>query len=363
MKLMVTQSNLAKALNVVSRVAASRTTLPILSNILIKAENKSVVISSTNLEVAITCTVPGKIEVEGSITVPARLMNDFVSSLPDGNIQLSLENQSLRVSTDKYESTINGISADEFPSLPEIDSSNTSKVSSTELKSALQQTVFAASSDESRQVLTAVFMHTYEGKIFVVATDSYRLAEREVGESENEFELLVPALTFQELLRLIGDDDQEIKYSFDESQIMFKHGEIEVISRLIDGKYPDYRQLIPRKGEIEFKIKKADFVNIAKVSSLFAKESAGSITLDVDDDKQEVSIRSIASQVGENNSVADAEVKGSGSVTLNSRYLIEALNAINGDEINFSFSSKTSPCVLSSVSNDNYIHVVMPLRS
>lgn len=365
MKLKVTQENLSKALNTVARVAASRTTLPILSNILIKAEQNSLSVAATNLEVAVTYTVPGKVNQTGSITVPSRLMTEFVSSLPDGTIDLTLEGQALHITADKYNSTINGVSADEFPSLPEIQDGESGSVTSADLKKALQQTVFAASGDEARQVLTAVYTHSHEGELYIVATDSYRLAEKKIGNTDLSFELLVPASTMQELLRVIGDEDKDVSYTYDDTQAMFKTGDVTIISRLVDGKYPDYRQLIPKKGEIEFTIKRSDFVNITKVSSLFAKESAGSITLEVSEDEQEVSIRSIASQVGENISSAEAIVRGSGSVTLNSRYLLDALNAFDDDEIKFVFNNKTSPCVITSSNpkKQDYLHVVMPLRS
>ncbi len=365
MKLKVTQENLARALSTVSRVAASRTTLPILSNILIQAEQNNLTIAATNLEIGIKCSVTGKVEEKGTITVPARLMTDFVANLPDGTIELWLEGHALHIKSGKYQSTINGIPSDDFPSLPEIEGAKKSSIEAGDLKAALQQTVFAASSDEARQVLTAVYTHTHDNKIFIVATDSYRLAERSLGETKDDFGLLVPANTYQEVLRTIDDSTPTITYAYDETQVMFEVGDIKIISRLIDGTYPDYRQLIPREGEVEFTIAKSDFINITKVSSLFAKESAGSITLDVDDDKQEVSIRSIASQVGENTSRADAKVKNSGNVTLNSRYLLDALGAFSGDTITFSFSSTTSPCVMTSSDkkDENYLHVVMPLRS
>ncbi len=365
MKLKVTQENLSRALSAVSRVAASRTTLPILSNILIRAEENGLSVAATNLEVAITYTVPGKIETEGSITVPSRLMTEFVSSLPDGPIDLTLDGQSLHIAAGKYQSTINGVSAEEFPSLPAIQNGAGGSISAQTLKKALQQTVFAASSDEARQVLTAVFMHSHDSNLYIVATDSYRLAEKNLGQTKLDFSLLVPAHTMQELLRVLGDEDKEVSYTYDETQVMFLCGDVTIISRLIDGKYPDYRQLIPKDGEIEFTLKRSDFVNITKVSSLFAKESAGSITLDVNDESQEVSIRSIASQVGENTSSAEARVKGSGAVTLNSRYLLDALNAFNADEVTFRFNNKTSPCVITSANpkEQDYLHVVMPLRS
>jgi DNA polymerase-3 subunit beta len=324
MKLKVTQENLTRALAVVSRVAASRTTLPILSNILLKAEGNGLMLASTNLELAITVTLNGKVDEEGSITVPARLLTDFVGSLPAGNIDLSVDGQALLISAGKYTSKINGLAADEFPSLPDITDASEGVIDAHELKSALQQTVFAASSDEARQILTAVNIHSHQGGLFAVATDSYRLAERRISALESELTLLIPAGAMQEVLRAITDEVDEVHYSYDESQVRFSLGGVTILSRLIDGTYPDYRALIPREGETEFTIKKADFINITKVSSLFAKESAGSITLEVSEDEQQVSIRSIASQVGENTSIADAVVKGSGSVTLNSRYLASA---------------------------------------
>lgn len=367
MRLKVTQRNLHKALSVVSRVAASRSTLPILSNILIKAEKSTVTLAATNLEIAITVSVPGKIEEEGSITVPARLMNDFVSSLPDETIDLSLENQSLKIKTEKYKSTINGVSAEEFPSLPEIKETKVQKIKSPVLKKALQQTIMAASSNEARQVLTGIYVHSYEDRLFFAATDSYRLAEKDVLEfkQDKEVKLIVPATALQEVLRILDDSDEEIEFVYDEGQIMFKLGEVELISRLIDGNYPDYRQLIPKESDISFTIKRSDFIDITKVSSLFARESAGSITLQVSEGSQEISIRSIASQVGDNTSKAQAEVTGDGEVTLNSRYLLDALNAFNSEHVSFSFSGKISPCIIRAAGEktNDYLHIVMPLRS
>jgi DNA polymerase-3 subunit beta len=208
-------------------------------------------------------------------------------------------------------------------------------------------------------------VHTHEKKLYFVSTDSYRLAEKVVTNQSEDMSLIVPASALQEVLRIIADEDEEVKYSFDDGQIMFKLGEVEIISRLVDGKYPDYRQLIPKSNDIKIDIKRADFINITKVSSLFARESAGSITLHVSEDDQEVSIRSIASQVGENTSRASAKVTGSGEVTLNSRYLLDALNAFDGENVHMEFSGKINPCVITSgePKNSDYLHIVMPLRS
>ena len=365
MKLKVTQANLNKALSVVSRVSAGRGSLPILSNLLITAENNKVSLAATNLEIAITYTLAGKVEEPGSITVPGRLMNDFVSSLPDDTIDLSLTNMALNIKTNHYESTINGVSADEFPSLPAIQNPQPFSIPAARLRSALQQTVLAASSDEARQVLTGVYMHTHEGNLYFAATDSYRLAEKNVAPNSSEFGLLVPASALQEVLRVVPDEQTEVSISYDEGQVMFEYDDIRIISRLVDGNYPNYRQLIPPASDIDFTIARDDFINITKVSSLFARESAGSITIHVSEESQIVSIRSIASQVGENTSEAEAKVNGSGEVTLNSRYLLDALSAFDSKEVNFRFSGKINPCVItpSDAKSADYLHIVMPLRS
>ncbi len=363
MKLKVTQENLNKALSVVSRVAAAKASLPILSNILIRTNKNRLTVTSTNLEIAVETTIGGKVEEEGSITVPARLMSDFVSSLPSDNIELSLDGNSLNIKTPQYTSLINGVSPEDFPTIPKVKSDTKHKMGAGELKEVLQQTVFAASGDEARQILTGVFVHSHNKKLYFVATDSYRLAEKDIGKTNDDVSAVIPASSLQELLRILPDDESDVEVVFDEGQVMFRFDDIELISRLVDGKYPDYRQLIPKESDSSFTISKKEFTNITKVSSLFARESAGSITVNVSEDDQEVSINSVASQVGENTSKAKAKIKGSGEVTLNSRYLLDALNAFDGDSLTFSFSGKLNPCVLTSSQSKDYLHIVMPLRS
>lgn len=363
MKLQVTQENLAKALNTVARVANARNTLPILSNVLLKTSNNRLSISATNLDIAITHFIGSKIEQEGSITVPARLMQDFVTSLPDSTLKLELENNKLHISTDQYQSTINGVAADEFPVTPTISGGSSTSLPAQEFKKTLSRVVFAASADDARPVLTGVYFHTKTGETVVAATDSYRLAESKLGKSKNQVEFLVPATAAADLLRIISDADKEVTITHDDQQAQFQTGDITLVARLVEGNYPDYAKLIPTKFTTVAKLKRADFINIVKVSSLFARESAGSITIHVDKDEKQVSINAVASQLGENTAKAAAEVTGSGEVTLNSRYLIEALNAFSTDEIEFCFNGKLEPCILRASSEPNYLHLIMPLRS
>ena len=363
MKLQVTQENLNRALGAVARVANSRNPLPILSNVLLKTTNNRLSISATNLDIAITQFIGAKISEEGSITVPARLMQDFVSSLPSGVIDLKLQDSKLHITTDQYKSVVNGIIADDFPVMPEITQGKSWTITGGVLKRGLQQVVFAASNDESRPVLTGVYIHTNEGKLYIAATDSYRLAEKALGKNTKDVELLVPATAMQDLLRIVGDFDEEIQVTHDDQQILFHVGDVDLVARLLEGKYPDYRKLMPSNFAVSATLKRADFVNITKVSSLFARESAGSVTIHVDEETKTVSIRSIASQLGENTANASADVTGSGSITLNSRYLLDGLQALSGDDVQFGFNGKLEATLLRDTTNKDYSHIIMPLKS
>lgn len=363
MKLQVTQENLNRALSTVARVANTRGTLPILANVLIKTSNNRLSLAATNLDIAITCFIGAKVSEDGAVTVPARLMQDFVGSLPNGVIELVSESAKLGITTDQYQSSINGMVADEFPVMPTIEKGKTWAVPGLQLKKALQQVVFAASADESRPVLTGVFLKTVGGKLYMAATDSYRLAEKELIASKEDVELLVPASAMQDLLRILGDSEEDVQVTHDDQQVLFQVGDVELVARLVEGKYPDYRKLIPEKFSVEATLKRTDFVNITKVSSLFARESAGSVTLHVSEEDQSLSIKSIASQLGENNATANGKITGTGSITLNSRYLLDSLQAVSADEVQFCFNGKLEPTLLEESGKSDYKHIIMPLKS
>lgn len=366
MNVEVTQENLARALSVVGRIAGVRTTLPILANILIATNGKLLKLSATNLEIGVTHLTTAKVTKDGSVTVPARLMSEFISSLPPKNVSLTTDGQKLVIKADSFESTINGVASDEFPAIPEIKNGGSLSLPATELKSALSQVLFAASTDETRPVLTATYFHAHDGYIYLVATDSYRLAERRLIKLPKDIEspaLLIPARSLSELQRIIDDSEQTVELGWDDAQAEMRFGNTTLISRLIDGKYPAYKELIPASGDIGFSIGRDELTRITKVASLFARESAGGVTLQIDESNQTVSIHSVASQIGENTSSASANVKGGGEITLNSRYLIEALNAMHSSEVTFTASGKVNPCVLSAKDEPDYIHVIMPLRS
>ncbi len=366
MELSVTQENFARALSAVGRVASTKTQLPILSNILLRTDGNRLLIAATNLEIATTQYIGAKIAKPGSITVPAKLISEFVSSLPKETIELRVVGENIHITCGKYHSIINGVIADDFPELPTINeySSITYSLNVEEFKQAVSQTIITASSDSTRPVLTGVYWHSHDGWVYLAATDGYRLSERRLVETKSEVAAIIPTQTLQEVLRTVMEDTETIDVLFDESQVRFRINEAEVISRLVDGNFPDYRQLIPAQSDITATLNKQEFSRVVKVSGLFARESGGSVTVTVDEDGKSVSLHSIASEFGENTSELDAEVTGSGQVTLNSRYLAEALTVLDAETLTFSFSGKLSPCILKSTAKDtNYYHVIMPLKS
>lgn len=366
MELTLTQENFARALSAVGRVASTKTQLPILSNILLRTDGNRLLVAATNLEIATTQYIGAKIAKPGAITVPARLISEFVSSLPKGSIDLKVVGENIHISSGKYKSIINGVIADDFPELPTINEQNSVSysINTEEFKQAVSQTIITASTDSTRPVLTGVYWHAHEGWIFLAATDGYRLSERRLVETKSEVAAIIPTQTLQEVLRTIVDETETVEVLFDESQVRFRLNDAEVISRLIDGNFPDYRQLIPAKSDITATMNKSEFTRVNKIAGLFARESGGSVIVTVDSDKGTVSLHSIASELGENTSELDAEIEGDGQVTLNSRYLTEALGVTDADTISFSFSGKLSPIIIKSTKKDtNYYHVIMPLKS
>lgn len=365
MKLQLTQENLNKALTNVARVAiSSRNPLPILNNILLKTVDNRLTVSATNLEIAITEHVGAKVSVEGSVTVPARLFQEYIASLPAGNLSLSVKDNKVSISTGSYKSTINGMAADEFPVVPNLERTGGWTISTKDLKRGLAQVIFAAANDETRPLLTGVYLHTHEGYLYAVATDSYRLAEKRLIALKKDISLVVPSTALADLMRIIGEGgESEVKVYEDGQQVLFVVGETELISRLVDGNYPDYRKLIPASFSINTSFDRAELINVTKVASLFARESAGSIVIGFSEADKKVSISSVASQLGDNTSTIDTKVTGSGEISLNSRYLIDALGAFRGDTTSFSCNGRVEACVMKSDTEDDYLHVIMPLKS
>lgn len=363
MQISITQENLHKALSTVSRVVGNKTTLPVLGNVLLKTQDNRVKLAATNLEVGVTYWIGAKVVEDGDITIPAKLLSEYVANLPSGNVDIKVEKTSAEIKSQGFQSKINGIDADEFPSIPEVDGEVKMEIPVEKFKESFGQVVGVASSDDSRPVLTGVYIHANEGNLYVVATDSYRLAEKRVMEFEGECSVIVPGRTIAEFLRMIDDESiHTVEVAIDNNQVSFRFGDVEMVSRLIDGQFPNYRQLIPEEVPTKAVVATKELRNITKVTSLFARENAGSVTLGVNG--EHVSMRSIASQVGENNSEIDAEVTGEDiEISLNGRYIQDALGVMNSNTIELGLTGKVNPCMIKPIDDDSYLHIIMPLRS
>ena len=363
MDLQVTQENLSKALSHVARIASNRTTLPILNNILIQTDNNRLKLSATNLDIAISQHIGTKIKKDGALTVPARLLQDLVNNLPKSTITLKQVDNKLNISTDNYKSTINGVAIDEYPEMPSIKEGRSIKINAQKVKQALTQVVFASSTDDTRPVLTAVYVYSNNKKLIFASTDSYRLAEKEVSDTDVDISLLVPGSAMRDLLRIISDQAEDIEIIYDEQQVRFLVDDTELIARLIDGTYPDYKKLIPSEFKNKACVMKDELVSVTKVAGLFSRENAGSVTIAISEENGRLSVKSIASQVGENEAKVSGEIIGEDDITLNSHYLLDGLSVFESGKIDFKFNGKLEPIIITNPADKSYTYVVMPLKS
>lgn len=366
MKIKVTQEKLSKALNNVSRIAIGKVTLPILNNVLIRVDNKKVSLITTNLDMAIIDFLPVSESEDGVITVPAKLLAEFVSNLPKNEIiTINSKDSKITISAGKYSSTINGTIADDFPELPEIEEKTavTYKISIDEFKHSINQVIIASSNDLTRPALTGVYFNTNNDTLAIAATDGYRLAEKKlINKVKSEVKAVVPASSLQEVIRSINDEMEEVEVSFNEDLVRFCLGELEIISKLIDASFPDYQKLIPKDNNIKIIINRDELVRVTKLAALFARSVGGSIICQTKTPNI-FSVKSITNEFGENDSEIETIVEKDGKVNLNSRFLLDALNALEEKELEFSFSDRIAPVVVKNKKNNNYTHIIMPLNS
>jgi DNA polymerase-3 subunit beta len=365
MKVSILRENLAKALSTCGRVVTTRGSLEILSNVMISTESGRLKISATNLEVGLNYWVGAKVESEGAITVPARLISDVVNSLSSEKVVLETEEMTLHVNSDKDKLSIKGISVDEFPLIPSIEAPAFS-ISSKLLKDALLQVTFAAALDEARPVLSGVYFNVDGDNLTLAATDSYRLAEKTVKLAKkvaDKVEIIIPARALMELTRTLGDVSSDIRVCVSDNQVLFAADELEFTSRLIDGNFPNYKQIIPDANDTKAVVTVSDFTNILKVATLFARESANSINIFVRS-KGKIEVSATSAQVGDSSSTIDAEVEGKdGEISFNGKYILDVLSNIKEENISFEISGKLNPGVIRLVGKSDYTYIIMPLRS
>lgn len=366
MELEATQEKLSHALNNVSRIAIGRATLPILNNVLVRVDKGKVSLTTTNLDMAIIDFLPVSASKDGVTTIPAKLLAEFVSNLPRGEIiKITEKDSKITISSGKYSSIINCTPADDFPELPEIDQEKAVvfKIGVDEFKNGISSVIVASSNDLTRPALTGIFFNTANNILAIAATDGYRLAERKLIKNvQSEIKVIVPTNTLQEVLRSISDDVEEVEMSFNDDLVRFRLGEVEIISKLIDASFPDYQRLIPKDNNIKLVINREELIRVTKLASLFARSVNGSIVCETQKPDTFI-VKSVASELGENDSKIETPVEDEGKVTLNSRFLTDALNVLDENNIIFEFSNRVSPILLRNQEDEDYTHIIMPLNS
>ena len=366
MKIKVSQEKLNKALSNVSRIAIGKVTLPILNNALIRVSNKKVSIITTNLDMAISDFLPVSSSEDGVITLPAKLLAEFISNLPkDETVEITTKGDKATIKAGKYSSTINGSPADDFPELPEINEKTAVvyKINTEDFKNSINEVMIASSNDLTRPALTGVYFNTVNNSLHIAATDGYRLAEKQIiNKVENDIFAIVPTSSLQEVLRAINDSTDEIEITFNDDLVRFRLGEIEIISKLIDASFPDYQKLIPKENNIKADLSREELLRVTKLAALFSRSIGGSIICETKKPKT-FSVKSITNEYGENNSDIETTIKEEGKISLNSRFLIDALNSLEEPEITIEFSNSLAPILLKNKKNNKYNHIIMPLNS
>lgn len=364
MKISVRRDNLAQALQIVSRMVKNRVTLPVLANIMLATDKGRLKLSATDLEAAVVTWVGVKIDEEGALTIPARTLVDFISTISDETITLTSEGADVLIKTAKNMATIKGIAAEEFPIIPQINSDSPIEIPAGTLKQAILSVAVAAALDETRPVLSGVLLRFRGTELKIVSTDSYRLAELtyKISAAEKPQDVILPARTANELARILPSDDSIVSINLGDNQAEFKFAEIQFVSRQIEGTFPDYEQIIPKDFVFEFTLPKRDLEEAIKLNNIFARDAGNNIKVSTTDG--EVIINSISAQSGDAEARLKVAAKGSPlTVAFNAKYLLDGLNVLIGEEATVGLSGPLSPGMITNPEDKGFKYIIMPLRA
>jgi DNA polymerase-3 subunit beta len=364
------QENLARGLQVVTRAVSTRSTLPVLNNVLLRTEDGGLKLTATNLEIGMTYWVPGKVDTAGSVTVPARLLTDIVAGLPaNERVDLELQAQeTLHIQAGRFETRVKGIDAEEFPAIPTSGERPTTRVPQNVLRQALGEVTFAAAVDEARPILTGVLARFEGNKLTLAAADNYRIAVKTltVLDPVDETSVVVPARSFHELSRVLSDiaDPVDIVLSPSRNQILFHIEGFDLVSRLIDGQFPNYQQVLPKSFTTKATVDRDQLLAAVRLASLIASSSANIVKLHVGKDAEIGVSVSAAADVGDNKSDVEANVEGDGTtIAFNARYLVDVLANVAADQFSIELNGPLSPSDFRPVGDEHYVHVVMPVKT
>ncbi len=374
MKVSCLQENLTKGLSIVSRAVATRSTLPVLSNILLSTDESRLKLSATNLEIGINCWIGAKVEQEGATTVPARLLAEFVNSLPADRVNLELINrtQTLNLKCGRFEANIKGIDAQEFPLILVPDEDSRVNIPPDQLRLMIDQVAFAAATDETRPVLTGVLAELTANKLTLAAADGYRLSVRSIALEngpEQPMSVVIPARALQELRRISGEEEQPVQMLIapNRNQVFFQLNDVDLVSQLVEGVFPDYRQIIPTTSNTKTTVNTVDFQKAVRMAFIFARDASNVVRLQVVPNGSggpgRLIVSATSSEHGDNVSELDVTVQGGPiEIAFNARYLLDVLSVIDTAQVTLETRDPASPGVLRLVGNNDFVHIIMPMH-
>jgi DNA polymerase-3 subunit beta len=370
MKLRVLQENFAKALSISSRFSSTKAQLPVLSNVLLRAKNNKLAISATNLETSVSLSIGAKVEEEGVITVPSKTITDVVSNLRPDQVSLESHKERLKILASSFKSAVSGMNSSDFPVVPNSVGKNAMNIPAEAFSSALSKVLFAVSVDETRPVLTGVLLIIKDASIVLVSTDGFRLSQKRIPlklkKKLEEQRMILPKNILGELSRIKGDKETiKFDYKVKENQVVFGVDSSVLSSRIIEGEFPDFERIVPKKADIIVNVDKEELLQAVKLASVFARDSANVVRVIIKKDVFEISAES--SQSGSQETKIDAKVEGDNlkkfTTAFNFRFLEEFLSVVEGDDVRMEFSESNSPAVFADPKDTNFLHIIMPVKT
>ncbi len=369
MKFTCLQENLAKGLGIVYRAIPTKSSLPILSNVLISAENGQIKLAATNTETTITTYIGASIDKEGSITVPAKLLRDFVSTLSPNTLTAELKDLTLHMVSDKTKSRFNGVDASDYPNLPEFNKDLAYMELDPKIFShAVSLVAFAAAADESRPIFTGVYLNLQSGTLTIASSDGFRLSEKvmnlDTAGDMDDFTVIVPAKTLLEISRIFSASDEPLKMAIhpDANMVLFKAEDTTVSSNILNGEYPNYKRIIPEEHILQADFDSSELAEAVKLTNLFSTESVVAVKLRFNPEGY-INIGITGEETGAHESQVSANIDGEETeIAFNSKYLLDFLTNTKSNRISFKAKSASAPCLFIPLDHENYMHVIAPMQ-
>ena len=367
MKIECAQDKIKEVIDMVSKVSGKHMTLPVLSCVLIVAnKNNTLTFKSTNLDIGLEVTIPAKVDTEGTVAVPSSVIASFISNMPfsDKPIKIELKEGNIVISNSKTSGTIKSQPNDDFPTIPRVNSENKFSINAIDFVKGLKSVWYSSSVSSIKPELSSVYVYCEGEFVVFVATDSFRLAEKKVRiKKSSDFEqILIPHKNIPDIINVLDKVNGEVDVVLDKNQVSFSYKDVFLVSRVVDGVFPDYKQIIPKQYATEITVLKQDFVNTLKLSNVFS-DKFNQVNIKIDSKDKICQIKTKNNDIGENTSIIDSSITGDSiEINFNYKYIIDCFQSINSDSVTLSFSGLNRPMVINPVSDQTFRYLVMPMN-